>query len=249
MTVAQEFYNWVLHQPEQDPTYDRCSPNLIALRYETTRLFHMTDNGCYVERDIRGGSSPSAHSHGAANDRNYPNRDLAIQQIIPWLIANSHELGLQAIHDYFGCRIWRAGRIGDPYTDWWRAQTPSSKTGMGQSWALYFHLETNRTQWGNSTPIAERLGGIVLPPPIPPSGALVFPRTIKPGDTGPDVAAVQVGIRAPGNAAGNKNVIVDGNYGPQTVDAVKAMQRWWGLTPDGWIGPKTQAKFMLLFNS
>lgn len=244
MTVATEFFNWSLKA--EDPAFDRCSPNLIALKYELARRFQMTNNGCYSERDIRNGDLPSAHSHGAAIDENYVDRIDAKQLIIPWLVANSQELGVQAVHDYFGSRVWRAGRTDG--SDGWRAQTPSPATGFGQSWALYLHIETNMTKWGSSIPIALRLGTSV-PAPLPPSGASVFTRTIKPGDEGPDVACVQIGIHAPGNPAGNKNILVDGKYGAQTVTAVKAMQQWWGLTPDGYVGPQTQAKFMVLFNS
>jgi hypothetical protein len=256
MAIEVTFHNWQTHQPEDDARYDRCSPNLVALGTDLGKRFQMTNNGCYIERDIRSGSSPSSHSHGAATDRNWPDRLIAVSKILPFLIDNSRELHVQAIHDYFGCRIWRAGRtsnIGEAHTLWWRKQTPSS-SGMGQSWARWFHIETTESGWADSRPITDRLGGVVLPPPdptpVPPGGiSVVFTRTIKPGDSGPDVGFVQTVLRAPGSPTGNKLIIVDGKYGPQSVQAVKNVQAFTGLVADGIIGPRTQAKFMELANS
>lgn len=245
-----DFDNWQQHLPLDDPRYNSCSPNLTQLKWELARQFHMTNNGCYAERDIRAGTLPSSHSHGAAIDENYPDRIAALTVIIPWLINNSKELHLQAIHDYYGSRIWRAGRTSstaDAHSAWWKAQTPNPATGMGQQWALYFHLETNEEGWGDNTPISTRLSPD--PPTVPISGALVFTRTIKPGDEGADVAFVQVVIRAPGAVAGTKSIVADGRYGPQTVTAVKNIQKVFGLVDDGLIGPKTQAAFMKLANS
>lgn len=38
---------------------------------------------------------------------------------------------------------------------------------------------------------------------------------------------------------GSGQLVVDGNYGPKTERAIKRAQRWWGLTPDGVVGPRT----------
>ena len=60
---------------------------------------------------------------------------------------------------------------------------------------------------------------------------------LKPGDTGPEVVALQnalVGLGATG-------VTVDGNYGPATQAAVAAFQQAHGLTADGVVGPETAA--------
>lgn len=262
MSIETTFNNWQLHVPADDPRYNRCSPNLVALGWEMGRRWGVTDLGCYSERDIRAGSLPSSHSHGAARDLRYGegNRPLALSQIIPWLINWSRELHVQAIHDYYGSRIWRAGRTSntaEAHWAWWRTQPVSPSTGMGQPWALYFHIETNSYGWPDGSPVAERLGAGSPPPtnppdpvPVPPvGGEHVFNRIIKPGDTGADVAFVQVVIRAPGSATGNKDIVADGVYGPQTVQAVKNIQAFTGLVADGLIGPKTQAVFLQLANS
>lgn len=255
MGIETHFDNWQLHQPAEDVRYDSCSPNLLQLGVYLGKRWQMTNNGCYVERDVRGGELPSSHSHGAATDRTYVDRLIAATQIIRWLIDNSKELHLQAIHDYFGCRIWRAGRtssIADAHTTWWKTQEPDPVNGMGQSWAKWLHLETTEDGWPDSSSIASRVGEAppVNPTPIPP-GAIttVFTRTIRPGDSGPDVAFIQTVIHAPGSPTGNKSIIVDGKYGAQTVQAVKNIQAFTNLAADGIIGPKTQAVFLQLANS
>jgi hypothetical protein len=254
MSVETHFYNWGLLADPATPKYHTCSPNLICLGNYLGKRFAMTNNGCYGQRPIRGGTTPSVHWWGAATDRNYPDRLTAKNVIIPFLIDNSHELHVQAIHDYFGSRIWRAGRtssVADAHTSWWKTNTTAE--GMGDAWATYFHIETNPEGWGDAVDISARLGLApppVNPPPLPPSGvAIVFPRVIKPGMEGPDVAMVQTVIRAPGAVGGSKTIIVDGKYGAQTVTAVKNIQTAFKLTPDGIIGPQTQAVFIQLANS
>jgi peptidoglycan hydrolase-like protein with peptidoglycan-binding domain len=57
------------------------------------------------------------------------------------------------------------------------------------------------------------------------------------GDTGPGVEKVQFALVAHGY-----NIKVDGNYGPQTENAVKDFQKNQGLKVDGIVGPITWAK-------
>jgi peptidoglycan hydrolase-like protein with peptidoglycan-binding domain len=59
--------------------------------------------------------------------------------------------------------------------------------------------------------------------------------TLKPGDTGSQVKALQRALKALGYPVGK----VDGDYGPVTKTAVTAFQRAAGLTADGIFGPKT----------
>lgn len=255
MTIETHFFDWSNAADTTDPRFNICSPNLVVVGHYLGLRFAMADLGCYQQRPIRGGTTPSVHWWGAAIDRRYPDRLVAKTQIIPFLIDNSHELHVQAIHDYFGSRIWRAGRTSnraDAHTLWWKTNTTAD--GMGDPWATYFHIETNDTGWFDAGSVSERLGfnppPADPPPPIPPSGVnTVFPRTIKPGDEGPDVAFIQTVIHAPGSVSGSKSIIVDGVYGPQTVNAVKNIQGAFGLGQDGIIGPKTQARFLILANS
>ncbi|HEY2541432.1 MAG TPA: peptidoglycan-binding protein [Gaiellaceae bacterium] len=59
--------------------------------------------------------------------------------------------------------------------------------------------------------------------------------TLKPGDTGSQVRALQRALKSLGYPVGT----VDGQYGPATKTAVAAFQHAAGLTADGVFGPKT----------
>jgi putative chitinase len=68
-------------------------------------------------------------------------------------------------------------------------------------------------------------------------GHSVMAVTLQLGSTGVDVAALQTAL----NALGFLNGAVDGNFGPQTAQAVTAFQTGKGLTADGIVGPQTAA--------
>ena len=59
--------------------------------------------------------------------------------------------------------------------------------------------------------------------------------TLKPGDTGTQVVALQRAVASLGFSSGK----TDGQYGPATKDAVARFQRSAGLTADGICGPAT----------
>ena len=59
--------------------------------------------------------------------------------------------------------------------------------------------------------------------------------TLKPGDSGAQVKALQRALRSLGYSVGT----IDGQYGPTTKTAVAAFQHAEGLTEDGVFGPKT----------
>lgn len=192
MTInTKRAYSWSAHNGgRDDPTKNRCSPNLVAitahLKVRFPGGFGIQTLGCYGERDVIGGEVPSAHSHGAATDLRYASqyqrnpaevaawrfdRLRCLNEIIPFLIDYSAELRIGAIHDYVGCRIWHAGRtahVSDAHTLWWRQQTPSATTGMGQEWAGWLHLETTLDGWGDGSSVTSRLPTTPPPPPPPP---------------------------------------------------------------------------------
>jgi hypothetical protein len=77
------------------------------------------------------------------------------------------------------------------------------------------------------------------PATTPAAQALPAPTTtLKPGDTGAQVTALQRALASLGFSTGK----VDGQYGPATETAVKGFQRSVKLTPDGIVGPATLAK-------
>ena len=157
---ATKFDNW---QASPAPgRHSTCSPNLRALlHYCANNWPGITSLGCFGVRAVRGGDSPSSHSNGAAIDLGYPAGMLPMirNEVIPFLIARSDELHVQAVHDYRSGRIWRAGRT--PHTEdacgaWWKAQKHSIATGMGQPWANHLHVETTEAGWTDGTPIRAR---------------------------------------------------------------------------------------------
>jgi cytoskeletal protein RodZ len=73
----------------------------------------------------------------------------------------------------------------------------------------------------------------------PPATTAASPptTTLKPGDTGSQVTALQNELTSLGYSPGK----ADGTYGPATEQAVKNFQAAKGLTADGVVGPKTLA--------
>jgi len=258
VAINRTFYNWQTHLPAPDANYNYCSPNINQIADELGKRWGMTNLGCYGWRAVRAGTAPSSHGFGAATDRRYDEigRYRAVTEVIPWLIDNSLELHVSAFHDYIGCRIWRAGRtssLADAHTKWWLTQAVNPLNGMGQSWAIYFHIETTQAGWMDGTPIPNRT--MVVPEPIPdpdpppitplPGGTFVH-QTIKLGDTNADVYAFQMFAK---KYAGNTDILIDGKFGPITHDAALRVQAWYNLGVDGVIGPKSWAQIDLVANS
>lgn len=75
---------------------------------------------------------------------------------------------------------------------------------------------------------------VVAPAPTTPGPS---PATLRPGDSGPAVLALQQRLTALGYWLGN----VDGRYGTSTQHAVTALQKAAGLARDGIAGPATLA--------
>lgn len=71
-----------------------------------------------------------------------------------------------------------------------------------------------------------------------------WPRTLKAGASGSDVAELQV--RVAGWAGYGVNLAIDGSFGPQTTQAVKRFQSSYGLAADGVAGPATFARIYAL---
>ena len=123
-------------------------------------------------------------------------------------------------------------RITAPDWSGWRSYTGSNPhTSHG-------HISLSRTAAGfDSAAPWGIFGG--KPPPPPDTG-----RTLRPGSTGPLVAALQTRLRTqyPLYAQG---LATDGVYGPKTEAAVREFQRRAGLVVDGIAGPITLARLGL----
>jgi len=223
VTVASSFISWNRGRTPGAP-FTKASPNLLLLSAELRARWNMKNLGCYVVRPVRGGTAWSSHAFGAAVDLGYGERHggpgLAVveAQVLPWLIENSAELGIQRIHLYQRTRYWEAGRG-------WVDKSP----GAGNDW---IHVETHPDRWADITPIAQRLSeGSQTASSVPqaPSAPKYPGRPLKRGSTGQAVKEIQ---RAVGLAD-------DGKYGPQTEARVRAWQTEQKLTADGIVGPVT----------
>lgn len=158
MTIATAFHDYQHHDTTQC-IGGRCSPALLQLRSELQGRWGLTSLGCYGPRAVRGGTSASTHTWGAAIDLSYSAAPLQTQnEVCGFLVAWSAEWGLQAIHDYRRSRIWRAGRTSDPADAcslWWKAQR-RDRNGMGQLWATWLHVEVHPDRWTDARSAPER---------------------------------------------------------------------------------------------
>lgn len=159
MTVnIDDFYSWQNPVKGDARKFKVASPNLLAIKDAVQKRWGGTNLGIYGEREIRSGGYPSSHSFGSAFDWRYKTRAEGVQ-VIKWLVANSKELGIQAVHDYYGCTIWRSVRNA-PHKGGWLKQEPDAH-GMGAKWAMWLHIETTKSCWDNATPVHKR--GVQFP--------------------------------------------------------------------------------------
>lgn len=93
---------------------------------------------------------------------------------------------------------------------------------------------------GSGKPRSTPLISVTVPSPVTTAGSTpsvtVLPTTtLKPGDSGAQVRALQRALKSLGYPVG----AVDGQYGPSTKTAVAAFQHASGLAADGVFGPNT----------
>ena len=246
MTVATKYSNYPSTDKQiiEIDKQNKCSPNLVQLKTYLIDFHGGQSLGCYVERPIRGGTTRSIHWYGAALDWRYenpgPGRPWLVGYGLPWLIDNSMELGIQSIHDYVGARIWHAGRG-------WRASTSAN---MGDTWAQWIHIEVHPDNWFDARMVAEKLTVVPTPAPTPvptpvpppplPIGYYVVQAvrsTVKAGDAGKMVWRAQFACQLITGAP----AVIDGTFGFSTAEAIFNLQRFFGLTVDGVVGPATWA--------
>lgn len=188
MTVIDRFYNWQNNTAGHRPSdFGRCSPNLEVVGDTLQLTFGMPSLGCLSVRQLAPGRW-STHAFGAANDRSYADigRHRLDTVVLPWLTGNSHELGVQAIHDYAYVdpvtgvrgRVWRPpGHSGRPADgDGWKS-TRLSDNYLG------IHIETHPTDWSNTTSITDRFPTPPPPDPDPEDPDMLFTeRYVTPPD-------------------------------------------------------------------
>lgn len=223
------YYNWrTSGRVAGVAPYNRTSPNLLAVFAYMVAVWGCSWLGGYYYRPIAGSSRLSVHAWGAAADIRYapntgaPGWAARRDEILSFLIGHHEALGIMAIHDYAGSRIWRRGRG-------WRA---NSGDNMGESWATYLHLETDAARWADARPVAGRIGETDPTPDPTPTEALVrsLP-TLRRGATGLHVKLLQACLNVHG-----ANLVEDGQFGPATDSVVRYVQGLEGLTVDGIVG-------------
>lgn len=144
--------------------------------------------------------------------------------VLPWLIANSAEMNIQAIHDYAGGRIWRSDR-GDGQGAYWKVQ-PTSSSGMGQPWAQWIHLEVHADGWADARPIETRIDSrVFIPRPV-----------LKLGSVGPEVVKLRALLGWEQLPGGGK---AGAKFTRQVRRGVRELQRGLGVDDDGVWGPRT----------
>lgn len=136
-------YDWQKATKRDFVRYRKASPNLREGMSWLIKKFGGVNVGIYSRRPVRGGTVPSSHSFGAAMDWRYTNRR-AGQAAMKLLVNHSKEFGVQMIVDYVGCVIWTPQRG-------WKKMEPNAKTGKGEAWAKWLHVETTKTAWSTKT--------------------------------------------------------------------------------------------------
>lgn len=136
----QSYYHWANRKDAGKAPYRACAPNLRAILRYLTAHYGGTDLGCFGVRSVRGGTSPSSHSWGAAQDYQPPGGSAqALSTIAPFLIAHSAELGINTIHDYVNQKMWKPGQgwvsanIGTPGGQWLHIETTPGAYFDGRS--------------------------------------------------------------------------------------------------------------------
>jgi hypothetical protein len=209
---------------------DTCSPALQSLNVYMSKRWGGMDLGCYGRRPVRGGATWSSHSFGAARDWRYenpgPGRAILLDEVLPFLIEHSKELGIQAIHDYKGGRIWRSNR-GDGKGAYWKDQ-PKSSSGMGQSWAGWIHIEVHQGAWFDGRSVEDKINQRLVPAP-----------TLRQGARGPEVLWLAEYMQLLGFTRVTPQPVFD----RRLAAAVGRMQRKVGVKPDKVYGPSTAAAF------
>lgn len=172
----------------------RIVPAVDALNRALTAHDYRTrqaDTGAYNCRRITGGTGYSLHAFGIALDLNWVSNPYGKKLVTDMPRAMVDDI--LAIRTVSGRQVWRWG--GDYVTN---------KDAM--------HYEVVCAP-------ADLATGIVAPVRDQPPISGIPHRVIRPGETGPDVVAVQWTVTYLGHP-----VAVDGVYGPRTVAAVKSLQ-------------------------
>jgi hypothetical protein len=236
-------------------------PNLLEARDQLNARFPHRDKGAEgTIGDTAHQAAPSSHNPDLTGSPEYRDGDkldevraadfdkdlndpITMEQVVQhWVTLARTGAHLQWVRYFiYNRRIWqrsdnfvsRTYNGSNPHTDHVHVNSDFGQwadTVTGTNW----HLDAIGTMPGSTPP----------PPPAPvPSSS-----TLKSGATGEAVRKVQRFLlsvfptyRNSVNVRRGVPLVVDGNFGPQTVAWVEEFQRRTGLTDDGIVGPKTFA--------
>jgi hypothetical protein len=245
MSIATEFHNWSDHPSEKAKSTMQGSPALKRVRdYHLARWggISLSVPSLYQPRTINNTTRLSAHA-GCAVDLRWanpgPGRDIVVREMLPFYIGDSHELHIQAIHDYVGCRVWRANRSGDA-NGGWKTQPKGSHDGnMGNPSSQWLHLEVNLTGWDDDRPVEDMIGAGLGDGTGPITdldhgffGLFPLDRakpSLTVGDKGDHVRYAQSVIFFKGGGA----IELDSDFGQQTRTRVMDLQRVFAMKESG----------------
>jgi len=236
MSIATEYFNYQ-RAGHNHPLYAKGKqPGATTLMSYLQRRWTFSNWGIYVVRPVINGKVDSTHSFGTAGNAAYsplPGRAVLLNEVLPFLIGNSAEIGIQMIADEGADRIWRADR--SPFGNGWK---PFNIKGGGP----WIHFEIHPDRAKDARTIDEKLSITEFPVFDPAHGKFsLYPiaknkPNLQLGSKGDAVRYLQ-GVLA---KLGFK-CAVDGDYGNLTVDYVRWYQGVRGLNIDGQTGPKTWA--------
>jgi hypothetical protein len=126
------------------PPFNSCSPNLVSIQDYCRRRWGVRSLGCHVPPP----ASTHSHPYGAANDILFDGGRGPTLEAIDFLIANSAELGVNTIHDYFDHqRMWK------PIIGW------TYNAPIGSPGGQWIHVETTPAAFGDGRPVEDKLTG------------------------------------------------------------------------------------------
>lgn len=134
-----------------------CSSGCVAMMAHWKRSTGLGNDGCYNNRNIRGGTSKSLHAVGRAADlhadANHPTERAKAESYVQWLIVNASELGVQYL--IWNRRSWRPDRGWHSYS----GVDPHN---------THIHAELDIDGAANPSPLWAKPGTTPAPKPVPP---------------------------------------------------------------------------------
>jgi hypothetical protein len=201
------------------------------------------DLGTWGIRNIRGGETLSVHAVGRAWDWRYANPGpgrAAAEEAMAFTIDHHELLGIQAIHDYVECRIWRSSRGGSGPA--WKAQKPGN--GMGEPWASWLHFEVHPDSALHGRDVSAVLAGGGIGDesvePAGPTAALPLP-TLRAGDEGAAIKHLQEVLAFWGYYRSEITSTYDASTAAAVQEWQQALESLNVGPPDGEYGPRTHA--------